>query len=326
MDISDDPSAETLNGRMVILLNQMFAPVTPIEALQVSMSRPDGGRTNLIYIATVDPAPVVPNVQALHMLRVAAQNNQNGTNQMPQKYLLRIYGTGVEEFVSHEKEPFWLSQLASLKIGSQIYGIFANGRLEEFLESTTLTSDIDKWMKLVKQKWVEIRRSCDRNAMCAKVLDSWHGAEQGANKLKAHVEKEASSPVVFTHNDLINGNILRLDSTGELVLTDYEYAGYNYRGFDIANHFFTWMYNFSDPKQSHIMNLERYPTVEQRHNFLNAYVQAKAYMDANVSTVGQHATEPVELCTSSLTEDQIRREVEILDREVASFALAPPLY
>ncbi|KAJ2547756.1 hypothetical protein EV175_005087 [Coemansia sp. RSA 1933] len=379
MDISDGPSAEMLNEQLAKVFNEIFAPVTPIEASQVSMDRLVRGLTNLVYIATVDPAPVVPESQASRILRGAAQRDQNGTIRMPQKYILRIYGTGVDEYLSREKELFWLGQLASLKIGPQIYGIFANGRLEEFLESTTLTvsdtrlaptsrqiaqklcelhtlvgnrnptggsssvrkggnmvmhfddrksdmwTDIDKWMKLVKQKWVEIRRICDGNAKCTELLDNWHELEHAVNTFKAHIEKESKSPVIFAHNDLLSENILRLGSTGELVLIDYEFAGYNYRGFDIANHFSTWMYNFSNPEQPHLLDLSQYPTVEQRHNFLHAYVQAKSLMDADASMTGQHAAESVELCTSSLTEGQIHREVEMLDREVAYFMSAPLL-
>ena len=48
------------------------------------------------------------------------------------------------------------------------------------------------------------------------------------------------SPVVFCHNDIQEGNILLLSepkSTDSLMLVDFEYSSYNYRGFDIGNHF-----------------------------------------------------------------------------------------
>ena len=51
------------------------------------------------------------------------------------------------------------------------------------------------------------------------------------------VEKHSQSPVVFSHNDLLGANILQPDHDSELVLIDFEYAEYNYRGFDLANHF-----------------------------------------------------------------------------------------
>ena len=47
---------------------------------------------------------------------------------------------------------------------------------------------------------------------------------------------------VFTHNDLLSGNVMIplnfFESTEEQKVTfiDYEYAGYNSRAFDLANH------------------------------------------------------------------------------------------
>ncbi|XP_057245274.1 choline kinase alpha-like, partial [Malurus melanocephalus] len=49
------------------------------------------------------------------------------------------------------------------------------------------------------------------------------------------------SPVVFCHNDVQEGNILLLSgregSSDRLMLIDFEYSSYNYRGFDLGNHF-----------------------------------------------------------------------------------------
>ena len=46
---------------------------------------------------------------------------------------------------------------------------------------------------------------------------------------------------VYAHNDLLAGNVLLLDADGtgrrRVQLIDYEYAGYNYCGYDLANHF-----------------------------------------------------------------------------------------
>ncbi|VDK45525.1 unnamed protein product [Anisakis simplex] len=43
--------------------------------------------------------------------------------------------------------------------------------------------------------------------------------------------------VVFCHNDLLLHNIIYDSKTGKVSFIDYEYAGFNYQGFDIANHF-----------------------------------------------------------------------------------------
>jgi ethanolamine kinase len=59
-------------------------------------------------------------------------------------------------------------------------------------------------------------------------------------------DRYGDTPVVFCHNDLLHANII-YSKDGEfgdakecVTFIDFEYAGYNYRGFDIANHFCEW--------------------------------------------------------------------------------------
>lgn len=51
---------------------------------------------------------------------------------------------------------------------------------------------------------------------------------------------------MFCHNDLQEGNILLRQNTSkpELVVIDFEYCSYNYRGFDLANHFAEWQFDY----------------------------------------------------------------------------------
>ena len=54
-------------------------------------------------------------------------------------------------------------------------------------------------------------------------------------------------PVVFSHNDINTGNILVRDNYlghDPVVLIDFEFSSYNYRSFDIANHFNELMYDY----------------------------------------------------------------------------------
>jgi len=58
--------------------------------------------------------------------------------------------------------------------------------------------------------------------------------------------KKLAFQKVFTHNDLLSGNVLvqRTESylppkryPGDITIIDFEYAGYNARASDLANHF-----------------------------------------------------------------------------------------
>jgi choline/ethanolamine kinase len=79
---------------------------------------------------------------------------------------------------------------------------------------------------------------------------------------------------MFCHNDMQEGNILLCcgDMTDEealqdphLVLIDFEYCSYNYRGFDLANHFLEWMYDYTNSTYPYFtVNKNNFPTREQQ--------------------------------------------------------------
>jgi choline kinase len=53
---------------------------------------------------------------------------------------------------------------------------------------------------------------------------------------------------------------------------DFEYAGANVPGYEFANHFAEWTYNYHDPVEPHGCDTSKYPTVEQQQRFVGAYV------------------------------------------------------
>ena len=70
---------------------------------------------------------------------------------------------------------------------------------------------------------------------------------------------------VFSHNDLLSGNILLLHS-GELRFIDFEYGAYNFRGYDFGNHFCEYAGFDFDLEKS-------YPSRAQAKLFLKAYFE-----------------------------------------------------
>lgn len=77
----------------------------------------------------------------------------------------------------------------------------------------------------------------------------------------------------------------------EMVIVDWEYAGYNYVAYDIANHFCEWAGDYHDDVAgTHVMHQERYPTRDEQRNFLRAYRRmAATTADAeSTSTTAQH--------------------------------------
>jgi len=87
------------------------------------------------------------------------------------------------------------------------------------------------------------------------------------------------SPVVFCHNDLQEGNILYSESEEDpsnwwLTPIDFEYASYNYRGFDIGNHFCEWCYDYEvDHAPYFSADMALYPNKQEQLRFIRAYLE-----------------------------------------------------
>lgn len=59
----------------------------------------------------------------------------------------------------------------------------------------------------------------------------------------------------------------------ELMIIDFEYCAYNYRGFDIANHFLEWTYDYTNDKFPFFhYRPSDYPTPQQIDNFITSYL------------------------------------------------------
>ncbi|KAJ2827749.1 hypothetical protein IWW50_001738, partial [Coemansia erecta] len=280
--------------------------------------------------------------------------------------------------------------LTQLGFGPQVFGIFGNGRLEEYLESTTLGRDdirhastskhiarrmselhalvshyrpvesglggagglgrlggagdlgrpflsgradlwtnTDAWMRLVQSKWARISAVCGASAECADVLRRWPEVERLALRLRKCVDA-AQSPLVFAHADLQYGNILKLRATGELVVVDFEYAGYNYRAFDIANHFCEWMADYHHPQTPHLLDERAYPSADQQRAFLRTYIRTKAFLDANMRAdadiVESDNAGDDELRAVNLSEERLHTEVDLMEKEIRPFVPASHLH
>src|ERR1700753_305719 len=89
------------------------------------------------------------------------------------------------------------------------------------------------------------------------------------------------------------------DGTERLVVVDFEYSGYNPRGFDIANHFCEWTadYHCNEPAK---LRAECYPTLAEQKRFVNAYVEERDVVQGMTSSKAQRQLEV----------DQILHEVE----------------
>lgn len=81
------------------------------------------------------------------------------------------------------------------------------------------------------------------------------------------------SPVVFCHNDLLAGNIMYDDKTQHICFIDYEYGAYNFRGYDIGNHFCERSIQYNVEEYPHFkIDPSNYPKDDEKKIFLTSYL------------------------------------------------------
>ncbi|THC94176.1 hypothetical protein EYZ11_006349 [Aspergillus tanneri] len=95
---------------------------------------------------------------------------------------------------------------------------------------------------------------------------------------------EIKRELVFAHNDTQYGNLLRMEPSSEspllrpenehkqLVVIDFEYASANTPGFEFANHFTEWCYNYHDVERPWACSVKDFPRLEEQRRFISAYL------------------------------------------------------
>ncbi|CAO3591291.1 unnamed protein product [Absidia cylindrospora] len=222
-----------------------------------------------------------------------------------QRYVLRVYGSGCDQLLDRDNELLWLARLTPLKIGAKLLGTFDNGRFEEYLPSTTLTHAclrdpttsvqiaalLAQLHSIVQvhppaqssplhtnpamEIWPQIRKwySLLQNSSSSSLSSGKAVAGITWDEIEAYQQflDRVQSPIVFAHNDLQYGNVLRMKSTGDLVAVDFEYAGYNPRGYDLANHLIEWQYNYHGEHPA-LASPQHAPRRHQQISFVKAYL------------------------------------------------------
>ncbi|GAB1609617.1 choline/ethanolamine kinase-like isoform X1 [Argonauta hians] len=277
-----------------------------------------GGMTNYLYICSL------PN--EITVLRPDE----------PRKVLLRVYGHLAKTsagFVVRNSVIFAI--LSEKCLGPKLYGAFPDGRLEEYiparcLSRTDLLNPIifksiatklgyfhtlemplckrPKWLYDVMHMWLsEIKEAFLLNGLWTqedlrKFLPK--NLEKEMHDLMDSLEK-INSPVVFCHNDLQEGNVLILDSCDDpvkkLTVIDWEYCAYNYRGFDLGNHFLEWCYDYNVDEPPYFAFCEEsYPSKKTQYEFFEAYLASNSkseiteqqlktlYVEANSFALASH--------------------------------------
>ncbi|XP_037110437.1 choline kinase alpha isoform X2 [Syngnathus acus] len=227
----------------------------------------------------------------------------------PRSILLRLYGAILQGAEAMVLESVMFAILAERELGPKLYGIFPQGRLEQYMPSRKLeTCELSdpsisaevaekmakfhgmrmpfnkepKWLFGTMDKYLSqvMRLNFTRESHLRRFNRLLgYNLLQEMDLLKSLLES-THSPVVFCHNDCQEGNILLLkghhqSDKQKLMLIDFEYSSYNYRGFDIGNHFCEWMYDYNcDEFPFFKVNAQAYPSKAQQLHFIENYLRA----------------------------------------------------
>lgn len=242
------------------------------------------------------------------------------TRNEPREVLLRLYGPSHGD-TQVQLEIY--NQLAGENLGPKLYGSFQEGRLEEYLPSnplswTELTDD--SISAAVATKLAAIHKL---DVECLDKKSNWlidyynqlndfiTTTSEGSLKNSYNIQeptrqiavqlletdfrpeidflerifRESKQPLVFSHNDLHQNNIILLDQQDDanenlqdrVVLIDFEYCSYNYRPFDLANHLMEWCFDYNGDEYPHFSaSFERFPSKVQQKQFIAHYLDGNS--------------------------------------------------
>ncbi|OMH81899.1 putative ethanolamine kinase A [Zancudomyces culisetae] len=209
--------------------------------------------------------------------------------------LIRVYGFKTESIINREKELVVTTCLSQKDLAEKIYGRFKNGLVYGYLEGTTLSyqemskeplvslvpallgqwhskatvigshepvlfTTLHKWFKAIPTNYEDSEKNMffQQHFDMKEIFGMIKAVEEKVNTL--------APPVTFCHNDLLNGNIVLSPTNDKVWFIDYEYGGYNYRGYDIANHF--------NEFAGFPCEYELYPTKEEQRKWLTIYLSS----------------------------------------------------
>ncbi|XP_051167301.1 choline/ethanolamine kinase isoform X2 [Leptopilina boulardi] len=237
-----------------------------------------------------------------------------GTNTVrgePKQVLVRLYGQvhGERALEGLITESVIFTLLSERQLGPKLHGIFPGGRIEEYIPARPLLTKelsdpilseliVEKmamihkmqvpiskepsWIWETMTKWLNIATDILENVEDIDSLQLDNVKAIKSLKLEHEIKwykslvHQQKYPVMFCHNDLQEGNILlrQNSSKSDLVVIDFEYCSYNYRGFDLANHFAEWQYDYKVDNLPFFIERRGYaPTREQKLNFVRSYLK-----------------------------------------------------
>lgn len=269
----------------------------------------------------------------------------------PRRALLRIHCQSDIDQLLCESVVFTL--LSERKLGPRLLGVFPGGRFEQYIPSRplqcleisehrfitkicpmlarvhSLDVPIGKEPQLINrmQAWINkwstyesSRKGIDMKCTRAKVHPSKYPSHISIEDLNAEVDfverflDAIHSPIIFSHNDLQEGNILLMEKEAvgdaeDLALIDFEYCDYNYRGFDLGNHMCEYGLDYA---------CEEHPCYFVYPHKLDVDAERKLFCKGYMDELYEMQSKGVHVPSGLISGDR-ERDLEILETEASLF-------
>ncbi|XP_003578170.1 probable ethanolamine kinase [Brachypodium distachyon] len=178
---------------------------------------------------------------------------------------VRLYGPNTDLVIDRERELLAIPYLSAAGFGALLLGIFENGVIQSFINARTLSPSDMKEPRIAAEIAKQLQKFHQVDIPGSKEPQLWNDIFKFLKKASTlkfedndkhkrydtisfrEIQDEVKelkdlsdllhAPVVFSHNDLLSGNLMLNDLEEKLYFIDFEYGSYSYRGYDIANHF-----------------------------------------------------------------------------------------
>ncbi|XP_039039612.1 probable ethanolamine kinase [Hibiscus syriacus] len=283
--------------RVIALCKDLFPKWANYNESCFSVETVSGGITNLLLKVSV--------------------KEENGENV---SVTVRLYGPNTDYVINRERELTAIKYLSAAGFGAKLLGVFGNGMVQSFINARTLTASDMRKPKLASEIAKQLRRFHQVEIPGSKEPQLWVDLFKFFEKASSlqfedtdkqkiyetisfeEVHREATqlkelagllnAPVVFAHNDLLSGNLMLNDEQEKLYFIDFEYGSYNYRGYDIGNHF--------NEYAGYDCDYSLYPSKDEQYHFFRHYLQPEKpyevsekdlealYVEANTFMLASH--------------------------------------
>ncbi|KAJ9163121.1 hypothetical protein P3X46_022824 [Hevea brasiliensis] len=259
-----------MSPRLIELCKDLFKKWSSLDDSRFSIERVSGGITNLLLKVSV---------------------KEDSGNEV--SVTVRLYGPNTDYVINRERELQAIKYLSAAGFGAKLLGVFGNGMVQSFINARTLTPEDMRKPKLAAEIAKQLHKFHGVEIPGSKEPQLWNdifkfyenasilqfGDIEKQRKYETISFKEVynevveikeltgclNAPVVFSHNDLLSGNLMLNEDEDKLYFIDFEYGSYSYRGFDIGNHF--------NEYAGYDCDYSLYPSKDEQYHFFRHYLQ-----------------------------------------------------